>query len=59
MTPSYANLFMGSVEEDFLNSEESKPDFWLRFIDDNFLLWTYGHDSLILFLERLNSRYPV
>ena len=59
MAPSYANLFMGSLEEDFLNSEDSKPDLWLRFIDDIFLLWTHGHDSLLLFLERLNSRHPV
>ena len=58
MAPSYANLFMGSLEEDFLNLEDSKPDLWLRFIDDIFLLWTQGHDSL-LFIESLNSRYPV
>ena len=38
MAPSYANLFMGSLEEDFMNSEDSKPDLWLRFIDDIFLL---------------------
>ena len=27
MALSYANLFMGSLEEDFLNLEDSKPDF--------------------------------
>ena len=42
----------------FLNSEDTKPDLWLRFIDI-FLLWTHGHDSLLLFLECLNSCYPV
>jgi hypothetical protein len=34
MASSYANLFMGSLDEDFLNSEDSKLDLWLRFIDD-------------------------
>ena len=29
MAPSYANLFKGSLEEDFLNSEDSKPDLYL------------------------------
>jgi len=38
MAPSYANLYMGSLEEDFLNSEDSKPDLWLRFIDDIFFV---------------------
>jgi hypothetical protein len=57
MASSYANLFMGSLE-DFLKSEESKPDLWLRFIDDT-LLCTHGRDSLLLFLDRLNRSYPV
>ena len=26
MAPFYANLFIGSLDEDFLNSEDSKPD---------------------------------
>jgi hypothetical protein len=51
MTPFYANLFIRSLEKDFLNSEHSKPDLWFRFIDI-FLLWTHGYDSL--FLERPN-----
>ena len=59
IAPSYANHFMGSLEEDFLNSEDSKPDLWFRFIDDIFLLWIHGHDSLLLFLECLNSCCPI
>jgi hypothetical protein len=52
MALSYTNLLMGLLEEDLLNSEDPKPDLWLRFIDI-FLLWTYEHDSL--FLECLNK----
>ena len=32
---------------------------WLRFIDDIFLLWTHGPESLTNFLEQLNSQYSV
>jgi hypothetical protein len=53
MAPYY-DIFMGSLEEDFLNSEDTKPDIWFRFIDI-ILLWTHGHDSLLLFLECLNT----
>ena len=34
MAPSYANLLMGYLEQDFLNSEFDKPSLSLRFIDD-------------------------
>jgi hypothetical protein len=50
---------MGSLDRDFLNSKDSKPDLWLRFIDKIFSLWTHDHDSLLLFLEHFNSCYPV
>ena len=36
--PSYGNLFMGHLEQKFLNFEPYKPSLWLRFIDDIFLL---------------------
>ena len=58
-------LFQRSHEE--ISIEEGYPgshscalnlEVLLRFIDI-ILLWTHGHDSLLLFLERLNSRYPV
>ena len=43
----------------FLDSQFDKPCLWLRFIDDIFLLWPHGPDSLTAFLKQLNSRYPV
>ena len=58
MTPSYANLFMGHLEQDFLDSELNKPGLWLRFIDDLLLLWPHGADSLTIFFQWLNSLYP-
>ena len=50
MACSYANLFMGSLEDDFLNSKDSKPNLWLRFIDV-ILLWTHGHITFLFFLS--------
>ena len=59
MAPSYANLFMGNLEQKFLGTQLDKPSLWLRFIDDIFLLWPHGPDSLTNFLKQLNSQYPV
>ena len=50
MAPSYANLFMG-----FLHSAIEKPSLWLCFINDIFLLWPHGPNSLAQFLECLNG----
>ena len=59
MAPTSANLFIGSLVEDFLNLEDSKSDLWLRFTDNLFLLWPHDHDSLSLFIEHLNTRCPI
>ena len=34
MAPSYASLFMGKFEKDFLESCGVQPLLWLRFLDD-------------------------
>uniref|UniRef100_A0A1B6KRB6 Reverse transcriptase domain-containing protein n=1 Tax=Graphocephala atropunctata TaxID=36148 RepID=A0A1B6KRB6_9HEMI len=55
MAPAYANLFMGKLEEDFLNSQPYKPLMWLRFIDDIFMIWNNSTELLKNFLENLNK----
>jgi len=55
MAPSYANLFMGLFETNFLSSKSLKPLAWFRFIDDIFFIWQHGLESLIHFLEKLNT----
>ena len=32
-----------------------KPPTWKHFIDNIFMIWTHGEDSLIKFIEYLNS----
>ena len=59
MAPSYANLFMGRLEANFLRDETLQPLCWLRFIDDIFMIWCHGEEALNSFLTRLNSNTPV
>ena len=46
LAPNHANLFMDRFETKALNNYPKKPLIWKRFIDDIFLIWTYGEDSL-------------
>ena len=57
MAPSFANIFMGSLENSLLSTAPNQlaPLLWKRFIDDIFLLWTHGEDSFQSFITHLNS----
>ena len=56
--PSYAILFMGDFEEQALDGYHLKPWVWWRYIDDIFLVWEHGEESLMEFIEYLNSIHP-
>ena len=58
MAPSYANLFMGMLEERLLSAATHSPRVWLRYIDDIFMIWTSGRDTLESFLTFINSFHP-
>ncbi len=36
----------------------SKPLLWIRFIDDNFMIWTHGRPDLDNFIQHLNISHP-
>ena len=55
VAPSFANLFMSSLEEKLLESYPQKPKLWLRYIDDIFYIWEYGEDDLNKWLKHLNT----
>ena len=55
MAPSYANLFMGYVEQDLLARCEKKPLVWYRYIDDIFFIWTHGREAHDEFLAFCNN----
>ena len=56
--PSYAILTMGEFEEKALDGADLKPWLWWRYIDDVFLVWEHGEDSLLEFINYLNSLHP-
>ena len=60
MTPSHANIFIGSFEELLLLSslESKKPLLRKRFIDDIFLILSNGEKSIMEFINLLNSFHP-
>jgi hypothetical protein len=60
MAPSFANIFMGTLEESLLSSAPDHliPLLWKRFIDDIFLIWTHGEESFQTFITHLNSAHP-
>ena len=58
MAPSFANLFMGKLEREFLLTQDVKPREWWRFIDDIFAIWTHGESLLRHFIESLNRHHP-
>ena len=59
MAPSYANIFMGDLEERLLLSSIKQPLSWFRFIDDVDMKWIHSdkeeHDG---FFEHANSIHP-
>ncbi|KAJ7341578.1 hypothetical protein JRQ81_005850, partial [Phrynocephalus forsythii] len=46
MAPQYANIFMADLKQHFLSHCTQKPLLSLRYIDDIFLIWTHGEESL-------------
>ena len=58
VAPNYANLFMDRFETKALENYPLKPLIWKRLIDDIFLIWTHGEDSLKDFVHYLNQLHP-
>ena len=58
MTPPYAVLFMGKLEEEFLEAQSLKAIVWWRYIDYIFMLWQHGEENLKIFLEALHCCHP-
>lgn len=58
MGPSYANLFMGHLEDNLYRDFPYQPTHWMRYIDDIFLTWTHGLDKLSDFINHINTAHP-
>ena len=55
MAPSYANIFMGELEDKILSSAPHKPLSWLRFIDDIDIKWGGTEEQLADFFNHCNK----
>lgn len=55
VAPTLANLFMARFERLHVYTYTPQPDLWLRFIDDIFVIWNHGRESLDSFLQHLNT----
>ena len=58
--PNFANIFMHQCEKYILDNAPNNrtPLVWKRYIDDIFLVWRHGIESLNEFLEFCNSSFP-
>ena len=54
----YACIFMDHIETEFLKTQDIKPWFRKRFIDDIFFIWTESEESLEKYLEGLSKFHP-
>ena len=58
VAPTYANIFMSDFEERHVYTYPKQPTLWRRFIDDIFLIWEHGAESLKMFIHHLNNVHP-
>ena len=59
VAPTYANIFMGWLEEKLLKGWKGTcPHLWKRFIDDVFSVWRGTEQELLTFLEYINNAHP-
>ena len=58
LSPVIANIFMEQFETRALEKTPLKPRCWKRFVDDTFVVQPHPKDTLVSFLNHLNSHSP-
>ena len=56
LAPALATVYIGQIEEAFLNDSPKKPTLWVRYIDDVFLIWPHSVEEFHAFLKHLNKQ---
>ena len=56
ISPIIANIFMEDFENKILKNAPLKPSTWFRYVDDTFVIWSHGRETLPQFLAFLNSQ---
>ena len=55
-TPTYANIFMGVLEETHIYPLiKQKKQFYLRYIDDIFFIWTDSENEPQQYISKINE----
>ncbi|XP_022246674.1 LOW QUALITY PROTEIN: diacylglycerol kinase eta-like [Limulus polyphemus] len=51
-------VVMDSFENEALSNAKFKPEVWIRYVDDTFMVWQHGNSKLQEFFSYLNSKEP-
>ena len=54
LAPALATMYFGDLEEAFMEARDKRPDLWVQYIDDVFMIWPHIHEKLDMFLQELN-----
>ena len=46
LSPDLAELFMEEFELDTIENADLRPNLWLRYVDDTFVVWPHGKTAL-------------
>ncbi|XP_011858751.1 PREDICTED: uncharacterized protein LOC105556278 [Vollenhovia emeryi] len=58
ISPIIANIFMEHFENEILKKALLKPSTWFRYVDDTFVIWNHGSETLPQILTFINSQHP-
>ena len=56
LAPALATVYIGDLEETFVESRRPKLDLLKRYSDDIFILWSHPLEEFDRFLENLNKK---
>ena len=55
LAPAPATIYIGDLEESFIENRELKSDLWVRYINDIFNVWSQSLEEFNVFLSDLNK----
>ncbi|XP_018571050.1 protein cortex-like [Anoplophora glabripennis] len=53
-----ANIYMEAFEKKALESTTLKPKCWYRYVDDTFIIWPHGRNTVVDFLDHISGIHP-
>lgn len=58
LLPAIASIFMNHFEQKSLDSFHLEPTYWLRYVDNVFVIWPHKKEELENFHRHVNSIHP-